>query len=80
MTAKPEIRARRRFDELIAKGEDVTFSEVLEDVNRRDYQDSHRETAPLAQAPDAVLLDTSGLDFTQTVERVTELIRSLGKR
>ena len=79
MSAKPEVRAKRRYDELIAKGANITFDEVLADVNKRDYQDSHRETAPLKQADDAVLLDTSELDFGQTVERVIELVRSSGK-
>ncbi len=79
MSAKPEVRAKRRYDELIAKGANITFDEVLADVNKRDYQDSHRETAPLKQADDAVLLDTSELDFGQTVEHVIELVRSSGK-
>ncbi|MBQ9382733.1 MAG: (d)CMP kinase [Ruminiclostridium sp.] len=79
MSAKPEVRAKRRYDELIAKGENVTFDEVLADVNKRDYQDTHRETAPLKQADDAVLLDTSELDLEQTVDSVIKLIRGLGK-
>ena len=79
MSAKPEVRAKRRYDELIAKGENVTLSQVLIDVNKRDFQDSHRETAPLTQAPDAIFLDTSELDFEQTVQGVIDLIRSLDK-
>lgn len=80
ITAKPEVRAQRRYEELKAKGTDITFDEVLDDVNKRDYNDMHRKEAPLAQAPDAVLLDTSELDFEQTVSKVTELIGQLGKR
>ena len=79
ITAKPEVRAKRRCDELVAKGVNITFDEVLDDVNKRDYNDMHRKEAPLRQAEDAVLLDTSELDFEQTVARVTELIQSLGK-
>ena len=79
ITAKPEIRAKRRWEELRAKGSDIGFDEVLADVNKRDYNDTHRRESPLVQAPDAVLLDTSELDFAQTVERMTELIRRSGK-
>lgn len=75
LTAKPEIRARRRYDELIAKGKDVTFEEVLNDLNQRDYNDSHRTAAPLRQAADAVLADTSELDFGQSVDLVCGLIK-----
>ncbi|MCM1165998.1 MAG: (d)CMP kinase [Lachnospiraceae bacterium] len=75
LTAKPEIRAKRRYDELAAKGADVTFEEVLSDLNKRDYNDSHRAAAPLRQAPDAVLADTSELDFGQSVDLVCGLIK-----
>lgn len=75
LTASPEIRAKRRFDELVAKGKSVTFEEVLNDLNERDYNDSHRAAAPLKQAEDAVLADTSGLDFEQSVELVCALIK-----
>jgi len=74
LTAKPEIRAKRRYDELIAKGLDVKFEDVLNDLNTRDYNDSHRAEAPLRQADDAILLDTSGYDFEQSVEAVIKLI------
>lgn len=79
ITARPEVRAKRRFDELKAKGTDITLGEVLVEVNKRDYNDTHRKEAPLAQAKDAILLDTSELDFEQTVAGVTELIGQLGK-
>lgn len=75
LTAAPEIRAKRRFDELVAKGEDVKFEDVLRELNERDYADSHRETAPLKQAEDAVLADTSDLDFEQSVELICGIIR-----
>lgn len=77
ITAKPEIRAKRRYDELIAKGQDVSFEDVLADLNKRDYNDTHRAEAPLKQAEDAVLLDTSELDFEQTVSRVLELAENV---
>lgn len=79
ITAKPEIRAKRRYDELVAKGSDVTLGEVLVEINRRDFNDMNRKEAPLKQAPDAILLDTSELDFEQTVSGVIDLIRDLGK-
>ncbi len=75
LTAKPEIRAKRRYDELVAKGSDVTFEEVLADLNKRDYNDSHRGAAPLKQAVDAVCADTSELDFEQSVELVCNIIK-----
>ena len=79
ITAKPEIRAKRRYDELVSKGVEVTLGEVLVDVNRRDYNDTHRKEAPLKQAPDAIMIDTSELSFEETVCGVVELIRDLGK-
>lgn len=74
LTAAAEIRAKRRYDELIAKGKDVKFEDVLRELNERDYADMHRETAPLKQAEDAVLADTSELDFEQSVDLVCKLI------
>lgn len=75
LTAAPEIRAKRRYDELCAKGVQTTFEEVLADLNKRDYDDSHRAVAPLKQAEDAVLADTSGLDFEQSCELVCSIIK-----
>lgn len=80
ITAAPEIRAKRRFQELVNKGVETTLDQVLGDLNRRDYQDSHRAVAPLKMAQDAVLLDTSELDFEQTVQRVVELARETIKK
>ena len=73
LTAAPEDRARRRFEELAAKGEAVTYEEVLRDVVQRDYNDTHRDISPLRQAADAVLADTTGFPL----ERSVALIRSL---
>ena len=75
LTAAAEIRAKRRYDELIAKGVETTFEAVLTDLNQRDYNDSHRETAPLKQAEDAVLADTSALDFEQSCELICNIIK-----
>lgn len=75
LTAAAEIRAKRRYDELIAKGVETTFEEVLADLNQRDYNDSHRETAPLKQADDAVPADTSALDFEQSCELICNIIK-----
>lgn len=75
LTASPEIRARRRFEEMIAKGMQTTYEEVLSDLEQRDYNDTHRAIAPLKPAPDAVTIDTSGDTFDQAVERVLAVIR-----
>lgn len=73
--ASPECRAKRRYDELIEKGESVTFDEVLDDVNKRDYQDSHREIAPLKPSVDSVMADTSELDLNGSVQLVVDIIK-----
>lgn len=65
VTASAEVRARRRYDELTAKGQSVSYEEILDNVKERDYIDSHREVAPLRQAPDALLLDNSELTIAQ---------------
>lgn len=75
LTAAPEIRAKRRYDELCAKGVQTTFEEVLADLNKRDYDDSHRAVAPLKQAENAVVADTSGLDFEQSCELIIGIIK-----
>ncbi|MBQ7132789.1 MAG: (d)CMP kinase [Oscillospiraceae bacterium] len=77
MTASPEIRAKRRYLELEHKPDCPSFEALLAEIIQRDYNDSHRETAPLKQADDAVLLDTSELDFEQSVQKVIELIKSV---
>ena len=74
LTAAPEARARRRWKEYQQKGVDVSFEDVLEDVKKRDYQDTHRAAAPLKQAEDAVLLDTSALDFDQSLAAMKKII------
>ena len=76
LTASDKVRAERRCAELAAKGENADLDTVLEDIRRRDYNDMHRETAPLKQAEDAVLLDTSELDPKQSLDRLVEIIKS----
>ena len=70
MTASAEERAKRRYDELIAKGENITFEQVLEDINTRDKNDMERELNPLRKADDAIEVDTTGL----SIDEVTEVI------
>jgi len=75
LTASAQARARRRFLELQEKGEQVTFEEVLKDIEKRDYNDSHRETAPLRQAPDALLADTTDLDLEASIRLIKDMIQ-----
>lgn len=75
LTASPEVRAERRRKELCEKGQNVTFEEVLNDVKTRDYNDSHREIAPLKPAPDSVIADTSDLTFDQSADLIESIIR-----
>lgn len=73
LTASPEVRARRRFDELLAKGTPVDFDVLLEEIVQRDYQDSHREVAPLKPAADSVYLDTSDMTLDEVVAEIVRL-------
>lgn len=73
--ASPECRAERRYKELIEKGESVTYDEVLADVNARDYQDSHREIAPLKPTKDSVMADTTSLSLAEGTELIKNIIK-----
>ena len=73
LTASEECRAKRRYDELIARGQNVRFEDVLAEMNQRDTQDSTRDVAPTAAADDAILLDNTDMTFEQTVDKVIEL-------
>ncbi|MCQ2497295.1 MAG: (d)CMP kinase [Lachnospiraceae bacterium] len=73
LTASSEVRAKRRFDELTAKGEQPDFDKIKADIEQRDYQDSHRAIAPLKQASDAVLVDSSDMNIEQVIARISEL-------
>lgn len=76
LTASPEARAKRRMLELRQKGQPADYETVLEDIRQRDWQDTHRETAPLKQAEDAVLVDTSELDLEESFAALKSLILS----
>jgi cytidylate kinase len=75
MTASPECRAMRRYKELLEKGQQVRYEDVLAEMNQRDKQDSTREIAPAEAAPDAILLDNSELNFEESVDAVITLIK-----
>ena len=75
LTAAPEARARRRLLELEQRGETADFDTILRDIKERDYQDEHRPIAPLKQAADAVLLDTTDLDLGQSMSRLLALVK-----
>ena len=77
LTATPEERANRRFKELVEKGENPDYDELLKEINQRDYNDSHREIAPLKQADDAILFDTTKLGKDEVV---SELIRIIAEK
>ena len=74
LTASVEVRAKRRYDELVAKGEACDLKEIEKDIADRDYQDMNREVSPLKQAEDAVLLDSSYLDIPQVVAEMKKKI------
>lgn len=75
VTASPEVRARRRMDELVAKGSSVTFEEVLRNVQERDYMDCHRAVSPLRKADDAITLDNTEMSIAQQDEWLMEQYR-----
>lgn len=75
LTASAEKRAKRRYDELIAKGTKVEYNNVLEELIQRDYNDSHREVAPLKPAEDSILVDTSDLSLEESIDKVVSTIK-----
>lgn len=75
LTASPEARAERRYKELIEKGMDVKYDDVLADMIKRDYDDSHRAIAPLKQADDAILADTSGNTLEESIALIIKIIK-----
>jgi cytidylate kinase len=77
MTASASTRAKRRFDELIAKGDKVTFEEVLKNVEDRDYIDTHRADSPLVKADDAIEIDNSEMTKTEQFELVLNLVNKI---
>ena len=76
LTASCEERANRRYKELIEKGEQVNYEDVLTDIQKRDYNDSHREIAPMKPAEDSVLVDSTGQSIEQNVQAVIDVIKA----
>jgi cytidylate kinase len=79
LTARPEVRARRRFEELITRGAEVSFEETLADVRRRDENDTTRAVAPLRRADDATLIDNSDVTVEETVTRMAERVLAIAE-
>ncbi|MBQ7631383.1 MAG: (d)CMP kinase [Paludibacteraceae bacterium] len=73
LTASPEVRAQRRFDELVGKGQQPVYEEVLKDVNDRDYRDTHRAESPLRQADDAIVVDNSTMTREEQMKVIYDL-------
>ena len=75
LTASAEIRAKRRCDELLAKGQKAKYETVLKEIQQRDYQDTHREIAPLKMARDSIKVDTSEMDIQQAVASIRQIVQ-----
>ena len=75
LTASVEVRAKRRYDELIAKGQEADLEKIKKDIEERDYRDMNREIAPLRQAEDAVLIDSSYLTIEESAQAILALIK-----
>ena len=73
LTASVECRAKRRYDELVAKGQEADFNQIAKDIEERDYRDSHREIIPLKQADDATLVDSSNMTIDEVVDTIINL-------
>lgn len=73
LTAGSDVRAKRRYDELIAKGEEADYDKIRKDIEERDYRDMHREHSPLRQAEDAVAVDTSDMPVEQVIDVITKI-------
>ena len=74
LTASAEVRAKRRTDELIAKGQKANYNQILKEIQQRDYQDTHREVAPLKMCRDSIKLDTTDMDIEQVVAEMKAVI------
>lgn len=77
MTADPEVRAKRRYDQLIEQGKEADLDKIAEEIRERDYQDSHRELNPLKQAEDAEFLDTTNMTIEENINAVAEIINAV---
>ena len=80
MAASPQTKAQRRFEELIEKGQKVTFEEVLQNVQERDYIDTHRDDSPVVKAEDAIEIDNSNLTKNEQFELVMELVHEISQK
>ncbi|MFD1191924.1 (d)CMP kinase [Phenylobacterium conjunctum] len=80
VTARPEVRAERRFKQLRGQGEAVTFEDILEDIRKRDERDGGRADSPMIQAPDAVLLDTSEMTIEQATDAARRIVEAARAR
>ena len=74
LTASPEVRAKRRTDELTVKGQKANFDQILKEIQQRDYQDTHRPIAPLKMAKDSIKVDTSELDIEGVIATIREIV------
>ncbi len=75
LTASVQTRAKRRYDELVAKGEHADLEQIEADIKERDYRDMHREMSPLRQAEDAILVDSSDMNIEQVVSAILEIVK-----
>ena len=75
LTASAEVRAQRRTDELAAKGQKANYNQILKEIQQRDYQDTHRELAPLKMAKDSIKVDTSDLDIDGVVAAIQKIVK-----
>lgn len=75
LTASPEVRAKRRYNQMVADDPKINFSDVLKNINERDFNDTHREISPLKISDDAVVFDNSDLTFDQTVNSILKIIK-----
>lgn len=74
LTASPEVRAKRRYQELLEKGQKANYEQVLKDVQQRDYQDTHREIAPLKMCRDSIKVDTSEMNLEESVAAIRKIV------
>jgi cytidylate kinase len=80
LTASAEVRAKRRTDELVQRGQKANYNQVLKEIQQRDYQDTHREVAPLKMCRDSVKVDTSEMDLEAAVQEIRSVIeKKVGK-
>ena len=75
ITASPEVRAKRRLEQILKNGENFDYLEILDSIKKRDYEDTHRKIAPLKKADDAILIDNSDMNLSQSVESILSIIK-----